>query len=92
MTITGNFEPFQCFQFETNFLKNENLFQQTGGPFLVESAKIESATFPYKSVQSEDNVKTFRMRSTNWRYHKEQRFASNYFNFLKILLHCKNLL
>ena len=30
MTITGNFEPFQYFLFERNFLKNENLFQQTG--------------------------------------------------------------
>ena len=34
MTITGNFERFQYFNFETNFLKNVNPFQKTGVPFL----------------------------------------------------------
>ena len=48
MTTTGDFECFHHFNFETNFLKNENLFQKTGVPFLVESIKIESATFPHK--------------------------------------------
>ena len=33
MTITGNFECFQYFNFETNFLKNEIFFQKTGVPF-----------------------------------------------------------
>ena len=28
--ITGNFERFQCSNFETNFLKNENFLQKTG--------------------------------------------------------------
>ena len=30
VTIMGNFERFQYFNFETNFLENENLFQKTG--------------------------------------------------------------
>ena len=30
MTITREFERFQYFNFKTNFLKNENLFQKTG--------------------------------------------------------------
>ena len=34
VTATGNFECFHYFIFETNFLKNENLFQKTGVPFL----------------------------------------------------------
>ena len=34
MTITGNFERFQYFNFETNFLKNVNPIQKTGVPFL----------------------------------------------------------
>ena len=47
MTVTRNFECFQDFNFETNFLKNKRLFQQkTGAPFLVESTKIENPTFP----------------------------------------------
>ena len=33
VTISGNFERFQYFKFETNSLKKENLFQKTGVPF-----------------------------------------------------------
>ena len=60
--------------------------------FLVESTKIESASFPYKTSISEADVKTNRMVSTKWTYHKERIFASNYFIFLKILFQFKNFL
>ena len=63
MTITGNFERFQYFNFETDFLENENLFQKTGVIFLVESTKIENASFPNKNLISEASVKTKRMVS-----------------------------
>ena len=33
MIISGNFDRFQYFNFETDFLENENLFQNTGEPF-----------------------------------------------------------
>ena len=33
VTITENFKRFQYFNFETDFLENENLFQKTGVPF-----------------------------------------------------------
>ena len=33
VTVTGNFERFLYFNFETCFLKNANLFQKTGLPF-----------------------------------------------------------
>ena len=36
---------------------------------LVESTKIENATFPYKNVLSKISVQTNRMRSTKWTYH-----------------------
>ena len=49
--------------------------------FLVESIKIENASFPYKTAISQANVKTNRMMSTEWTYHKEWSFASNYFVF-----------
>ena len=39
--------------------------------FLVESTKTENASFPYKTTTSEANVKTNRMVSTKWTYHKE---------------------
>ena len=44
---------------------------------MVESTKIENASFSYKTTISEVNVKTNRMMSTKWTYHKERRFASN---------------
>ena len=33
VTISGNFERFHCFNFETDFLENENPFQKTELPF-----------------------------------------------------------
>ena len=91
MTITGTFEFFQYFNFETSFLKNENLFKKMENRFLVESDRIENATFSYKTALTEANVKTNRMGSTKWTYHQEQSFASNYLNFSKILFQFKNL-
>ena len=75
MTITGNFEPFQYFK--TNFLKKQTFFKRLEYRFLVESTKIENATFQYKTDLSEANVKTNRLGSTKWIYHKERSFASN---------------
>ena len=95
MTVSGNFECLQNFSFETDFLENENLFQKTGIPFLVESAKIENVSFPCKTVISEVNVRINRMMSTKFiakTYHKERSLASNYFIFLKMLFRIKNLL
>ena len=43
LKIIERFWNFDNFNFETNVLKNENLFQKTAVPFLVESTKIESA-------------------------------------------------
>ena len=71
MTISESFKRFQYFNFETNFLENENLFQKTGVPFLVEATKIENTSFPFKTALSEANVKTNRMATTKWNYHKE---------------------
>ena len=33
MTISENFEHFQCFNSETDFLENENFFQKTEVPY-----------------------------------------------------------
>ena len=93
ITISGNFEHFRYFNFEIDFLENDNLFQKTGVPFFswVESAKIENASFPYKIAISEANVKTNRMVSTKWASRKERSFASNNFIFLKVFFQFKNL-
>ena len=65
MTVIESFKRFQYFNFEKNFLENENLFQNTGVLFLVEATEIEIPPFPFKTAQSEANVKTNRMATTN---------------------------
>ena len=72
--------------------KTKTFFKKLSYRFLVESTKIENASFPYKTAISEANVKTNRMVTTKWAYHRERSFASNYFIFLKILFQFKNLL
>ena len=71
--------------------KIKTFFRKQEYCFLVVSTKIETATFSYKTAQSEANVKTNRMSSRQWTYHKEQCFASNYFIFLKILFQFRNV-
>ena len=88
LTISGNFKRFQYFNFKTDFLENENLFQKTG----VKSTEIRNTSFPCKTAIPEANVKANRMVSTKWTYHKKQSFASNYFILLKILFQFKQLL
>ena len=80
--------------FNTLTLKqiNENFSQKMEYRFLVESTKIERASFPYKTAISEASVMTNRMVSTKWTYREERSFASNkYFIFFKILFQFKNL-
>ena len=74
------------FNFGTDFLENEKLFQKTVVSFLVESIKIENAWFPYKTVISEVNVKTIIMVSTKLTYCNERSFDSNYFIFFFLIL------
>ena len=64
MTISENFKHFQYFNFETDFLQNEDFFQKTGVPFLVKCTSIKKASFPYKTAIPEANVKTNRMVTT----------------------------
>ena len=51
-----NFEHFQYFNFETDFLEKENFFKKLEYRFLVECSKIEKASFRHKTVMSEANV------------------------------------
>ena len=64
VTVSEGFKRFQYFNFETNFLENENLFQKTGVHFLVETTKIENTSFPFKTALSEANVKTNSVANT----------------------------
>ena len=59
----------------------KTFFNKLEDYFLVEIIMIENASFPYKTAMSETNVKTNRMGSTKWTYHKERSFVSNKFIF-----------
>ena len=89
MLLCGNQWKFWTISIDfKDFL--ENFFKKLEYCFLVESTKIKNASFPYKTVTSEANVKTNSMVSTKWSYHKERNCASNYF-FLKVLFRYKNI-
>ena len=66
MAISENFEHFQYFKFETDFLENESFFKKLEYRFLVERTKIEKASFPYKTAISKAIVQTNRMVTTIW--------------------------
>ena len=76
---------FKAITLKQIFRKTKKFFKKLSYGFLVESTKIENVSFPSKSAMSEANVKTNRMVSKKWAYHKEGSFASGYFIFLKIL-------
>ena len=46
--ISEDFERYQYFNFETNFLENKNLFQKLDYRLLVKNINIENASFLYK--------------------------------------------
>ena len=52
VTVSRNFERFQYFNFEINFLKNKKLLQKMEYSFLVETQKFNTQYFhakvPYK--------------------------------------------
>ena len=73
------------------FWKTKTFFKKLEYRFLVESTKIENASFPYKTAISEANVKTNKMVTTKWTYQKERSFAGNHVIFWKFCF-SKNLL
>ena len=81
---------------EKIFWKTKTFFKKLEYSFLVESTKVENASFSYKAVTSEANAKANRMvtgPNFEWTCHKEYSFSYNYFFFfLKILFQFTNLL
>ena len=72
------------------FRKTRTFYKKLKYRFLVENTKIENALFPYKTAISEVNVKTNKMVTTKWTYHKEWSFSSNNFIFFKTLFQFKS--
>ena len=65
------------------FSKTEIFSEKLENRFLVESTQIENPSFPYKTSISEANVKTNKIVSTKWTYHKKRSFVSSYFIFFE---------
>ena len=70
MTISERFEHFQYFNFEIDFLEKENFFKKLEYRFLVERTKSQKGIISIQNCQSEANVKTNRMVTTKWGYHR----------------------
>ena len=69
------------------FWKSGTFLKKLEHPFFVESARIKSATYPYKAALSKTNAKTNnRKGSAKWTYHKEQSFTINYFILFESLV------
>ena len=83
--ISEGFKGFQYFNFETNFWKTKSIAMKLEYRFSVETNEIENTSLPFKTTLSEADVKTNRMATTKWTYHKEQSCASDYFIFLENL-------
>ena len=70
---------FNTLTFKQIFWKTKTFSKKLEYVFLVETTEIENTPFPFKTALSETNVKTNRMATIKWIYHKAWIFASNYF-------------
>ena len=68
MKVLNGFNTLTLIQI---FWKTKTFFKKLEYLFLVETNKIEKASFPFKTALSEANVKTNRMATTKWTYYKE---------------------
>ena len=75
MAISGDFERFNTLTLLQVFWKTKSVSKKLEYRFLVETTKIENTSFLFKTAQSEADVKTDRMATTKWTYHKEWCFA-----------------
>ena len=72
---------FNTLNLKQIFLKMKTFFKKLEYHFLVETTGTENKSFPFKIAPSETNVKTDRMATIKWTYHKGWSFASNFFYF-----------
>ena len=81
---------FNTLTLKQNFWKTKTIFKKLEYGFLVESTKIENASFPCKTAISEANVKANKMVTTKWTYHKERKFYFSLRTSYKELICCTN--
>ena len=74
------------------FWTTKTFFKKLEQYFLVESTKIENASFPYKTAISEANAKTNRIMTTKWAYRKKCFDRNSFFFFFNFVLVYKPLI
>ena len=72
------------------FWKMKTFFKKLENRFLVESTKIENPSFLFKTAISEANVKTNRMVSVKWTYHKDWVLPVTTLFFWKLFFSLRN--
>ena len=91
VVISENFEHFQYFNFDTDFLEHEIFFQQTN--FQLNALRIKGHHFHTKLTYQKPILRQIEWYiTTKWAYQRGLTFASNYFIFLKVLFQFKDLL
>ena len=85
VTMIESSNVFNTLTLKQIFWKMKIFFKKLGYHFLVKATKIDNKSSPFKTALLEANVKTNRMATTKWTYHKEWSFASNYFIFVENL-------
>ena len=79
MTIRRDFERFNTLTLLQIFRKTKTVSKKLEYRLSNETTKTENTSFLFKTAQSEVDIKTDRMATTKWTYHKDWCFASNYF-------------
>ena len=91
VVISENFEHFQYFNFDTDFLEHEIFFQQTN--FQLNALRLKGHHFHTKLTYQKPMLRQIEWYiTTKWAYQRGLTFASNYFIFLKVLFQFKDLL
>ena len=85
VTISESIKRFNTLTLKQIFWKTKTLFKKLEYSFLVGTINIKNTSFPFKTALPEANVKTNRMATKKWTYHKEWSSASNYFFFFENL-------
>ena len=67
MTISESFKRFQYLTLKQIFWKTKAFFKKLEYRFSVETTEIENTSCPFKTAQSEANVKTNRMATLKWK-------------------------
>ena len=92
VTISENLKRFQQSTLKQIFQKTETFFKKLEFVFQLKALRLKTHHFHTKLPYQKPILRQIKWWLKKWTHHKEGSFASNYFNFLKILFQFKNLI